>query len=420
MPLLQAPPRLLLLLRSQLPRPEGGKGLMLQMLRNDSAERLIQELVDGLDVLERRTDATSWDKAALYVERFDQLADEPEFQGKHGQKLSREINKRLDADAIRRGKTIPRPSFRSDALKLAGVWRGIFRVDPKDLPYDHYRRIAVCSLPREQKDAIRADAEHDQPNQEEMRKMIRIAVDTHNGIYKPDFPLKVSNFWKFDSPHDNGGYGGIHPEVVANLLFWFTEPGDTVIDPMAGSGVLADTLGKYRFFREQYEAEGSGPRIGLMSDLVPTREDIRQADATISLPFEKASAKLAILDPPYLRIADNKRYENLGQDADQWLTSIRQILINTLPCITPGGAIAVITDDVLRKSEHVPVAYRISSLFADLGLRPRATVYNHTPNFLFSMGPAMMKAAREARLLVNGCKVIQVVIVPTVHGEIST
>jgi hypothetical protein len=146
-----------------------------------------------------------------------------------------------------------------------------------------------------------------------------------------------------------------------------------------------------------------------MSDLAPTREDIRQADATISLPFEKASAKLAILDPPYLRIADNKRYENLGHDLDQWLTGIRQIIINTLPCLTPGGAIAVITDDVLRKNEYVPIAYRISSLLADLGLQPRATIYNHTPNFLFSMGPAMMKAAREARLLVSGCKVLQVV-----------
>jgi hypothetical protein len=240
--------------------------------------------------------------------------------------------------------------------------------------------------------------------------MIRTTVDAHNGVYKPDFPLKVSNFWKFDSPHDNGGYGGIHPEVVANLLFWFTAPGDTVIDPMAGSGILAHTLAKYRFFREEYEAEGSGPRIGLMSDIAPTRGDILQADATISLPFARGCAQFVILDPPYLRIADNKRYVNLGQNVDQWLAGLRQVIINTLPCLTPGGAIAVMTDDVLRTSEHVPIAYRISSslLADDIGLQPRATIYNHTPNFLYSMGPAQMKAARDARLLVNGCKVIQV------------
>jgi hypothetical protein len=381
--------------------------------RNDSTERLIQELVDGLDELEQRSDSTSWDKAAFYVQHFDQLADEAEFKGKSGQALSREINRRLDADARQRGKMIPRPSFRSNALKLGQVWPQIFRVNPKDLPYDHYRRIAVCSLPLERKDEIRAKAERDQPNQEGVRKMIRMTVDAHNGIYKPDFPLKVSNFWKFDSPHDNSGgyggsYGGIHPEVVANLLFWFTVPGDTVIDPMAGSGILAHTLGKYRFFREQYEAEGSGPRIGLMSDLAPTRDDITQADATISLPFARGCAQFAILDPPYLRIADNKRYANLGQDTDQWLAGIRQVIVNTLPCITPGGAIAVMTDDVLRTNEHVPIAYRISDLIADLGLHQYATIYNHTPNFLYSMGPAMMKAAREARLLVNGCKIIQV------------
>jgi hypothetical protein len=117
-------------------------------------------------------------------------------------------------------------------------------------------------MPQEQKDALRAEAERDQPSQDALRKTIRAAVDAHNGIYKPDFPLKVSNFWKFDSPHDNGGYGGIHPEVVANLLFWFTEPGDTVIDPMAGSGILAHTLAKYRFFREEYEEKDQARASG--------------------------------------------------------------------------------------------------------------------------------------------------------------
>jgi hypothetical protein len=72
------------------------------------------------------------------------------------------------------------------------------------------------------------------------------------------------------------------------------------------------------------------------------------------------------------------------------------------------------------ESEHVPIAYRISSLIADLGLRPHATIYNHTPNFLYSMGPAQMKSAREARLVVNGCKVIQVVTIATVHRAAMT
>jgi hypothetical protein len=45
--------------------------------------------------------------------------------------------------------------FLSNARKLTDTWPEIFRVNPKLLPYDHYRRIAVCSLPRKQKDEIR-------------------------------------------------------------------------------------------------------------------------------------------------------------------------------------------------------------------------------------------------------------------------
>jgi hypothetical protein len=111
-------------------------------------------------------------------------------------------------------------------------------------------------------------------------------------------------------------------------MYWLTDPGDVVLDPMAGTGVLAHTLEAYRFFREAYEADGSGPRQALMSDLAPTRPDIIAADARRKLPFAKGDAKLAILDPPYLRIADGKGYQNLGKDLDRWLSGLEKIVRN--------------------------------------------------------------------------------------------
>jgi hypothetical protein len=41
-----------------------------------------------------------------------------------------------------------------NARKLADTWPEIFRVDPK-LPYDHYRRIAICSLPLADRNPLR-------------------------------------------------------------------------------------------------------------------------------------------------------------------------------------------------------------------------------------------------------------------------
>jgi hypothetical protein len=381
------------------------------LLRNDSTERLLEETVSGLAELLQRDNSTSWDKAGFYLEAYDKLREEPIFAALRGNALSRAINRRLRQTASERNLQFPPLSWLSNALKMDETWDELFKVNLKKLPYDSYCRIAICALPRADKDQLRADAERDQPTQAELREIIRSAVDAYNGIYKPDFKLKVGNFWKFDSPHNNDDYGGIHPELIANLLFWFTEPGDTVIDPMAGSGLLADTLGMFRFFQEIYEAEGSGPRIGYMSDREPSRSDIRQADAVIALPF--TNAHFAILDPPYLRVADGKRYRNIGDDLESWLDSLAKIISNTAKCLRPGGALAVITDDVLRKDEHIPISLMVGGLIHKAGLTPRATIYNHNPNYVYSMGPAQMKAARTARLLCNGCKIIQVARVQT-------
>src|SRR4051794_21525875 len=54
------------------------------------------------------------------------------------------------------------------------------------------------------------------------------------------------------------------------------------------------------------------------------------------------------------------------------------------------------------------LADHVLTLLRDVGLAPCVTIYNHTPNFIYSMGPAQMIAARTARVLLNGCKVIRV------------
>lgn len=42
------------------------------------------------------------------------------------------------------------------SYQLHDTWPEVFVVNNKNLPYEHYRHMAVCSLPQEQKDALRA------------------------------------------------------------------------------------------------------------------------------------------------------------------------------------------------------------------------------------------------------------------------
>jgi DNA modification methylase len=81
-------------------------------------------------------------------------------------------------------------------------------------------------------------------------------------------------------------YAGATPSwVIWQCLSRYTREGDTVVDPMCGSGTTLDVCADLN-------------RSGIGFDLVPRRPDIRQADAR-KLPLKDASADFVFVDPPY-------------------------------------------------------------------------------------------------------------------------
>ena len=83
--------------------------------------------------------------------------------------------------------------------------------------------------------------------------------------------------------------GRLPGQNILNLLYYFTEEGDLILDPFAGSGTTIDAVKFY------------GGRKVLAYDLRPTRPDINNWDVTEGLPPEapRGEVKLIILDPPY-------------------------------------------------------------------------------------------------------------------------
>jgi DNA modification methylase len=111
-------------------------------------------------------------------------------------------------------------------------------------------------------------------------------------MHKPPLHLLTTTLWEYPSQdygreaHGDKDYVGATPAwVIWQLLSRYTREGDTILDPMCGSGTTIDVA-----------AELKRKPVGF--DLAPRRPDIQQADAR-HLPAAKESVDFAFIDPPY-------------------------------------------------------------------------------------------------------------------------
>ncbi|MFO0784269.1 MAG: DNA methyltransferase [Phycisphaerales bacterium] len=117
---------------------------------------------------------------------------------------------------------------------------------------------------------------------------------------RPPLQILATTLWEYPSQHydwvDSQGkrhtmqgdkdYVGATPSwVIWQVLSRYTREGDTVVDPMCGSGTTLDVA-------------ASLGRQGRGFDLVPRRPDIQAADAR-KLPLPDHSADFVFVDPPY-------------------------------------------------------------------------------------------------------------------------
>lgn len=106
--------------------------------------------------------------------------------------------------------------------------------------------------------------------------------------------LRIYDIWNFSkATNEVRHFGNIPPEIIDNLLYYFTEPHDVIFDPFGGGGSTIDMCIKRQ-------------RRYFVSDLnpIPARTDIRKHDITTGLPEALPVPKLVFLDPPYWKQAD--------------------------------------------------------------------------------------------------------------------
>ena len=113
----------------------------------------------------------------------------------------------------------------------------------------------------------------------------------------------------FGLPHA----GSIPASIVAHLLHYYTEPGDLVVDPMAGGGTTLDVASAMQ-------------RRCLAYDIEPVRAEVTKHDVTAGFPPEARGCRLIFCDPPYHTMLDRRlgRSPRAGAGSlQQWLEFLR-------------------------------------------------------------------------------------------------
>lgn len=131
-------------------------------------------------------------------------------------------------------------------------------------------------------------------------------ADDEHRMKKLGIKIQPYDVWSFPGCHDLMGDahpGRIPGELVAHVLYFYTQPGDLVIDPMAGSGTTLDAALLMGRKARGYDIDQRHDRI-----------DIEQHDLSEGWPETASKAALIFWDPPYYKKMDGSSAGHGGSD----------------------------------------------------------------------------------------------------------
>ncbi len=168
--------------------------------------------------------------------------------------------------------------------------------------------------------------------------------------------IESTTFWDFPrqsygiTPKGDNKYPGVTPAlIIYNLIWRYTDPGDLVVDPMAGSGTTCDVCKVEK-------------RRSICYDIAPPRPDIIQNDAR-HIPLPDNSVDMVFIDSPY---GDNIRYndhpDSIGKiscEDEMFYDELEKVMRECYRILKPGKVLGWLIGDQWVKGKFTPVGFKI-------------------------------------------------------------
>jgi len=168
--------------------------------------------------------------------------------------------------------------------------------------------------------------------------------------------LETTTLWDYPkqsygkNPKGNNKFQGVTPAfIIWNLVQRYTEPGDLVVDPMAGSGTTVDVCKE-----EGREVRGY--------DIEPKHLEVIQNDAR-NIPLPDESVDLVFIDSPYgdnVSYSDNK--DDIGKiscEDERFYHELEKVAIEAHRILKPGKVMGWLIGDQWVKKTFTPVGFKL-------------------------------------------------------------
>lgn len=205
-----------------------------------------------------------------------------------------------------------------------------------------------------------------------------------------EFRLEKTTVWSFENrgkwaTHRGNYPGNWAPEIPRNLILRYTQPGETVLDQMVGSGttlVECKLLGR----------NGIGIDINLNAlmvawnrlDFTYTKinsiQKLYLGDARNLDLIADASIDLIATHPPYANIIPFSKQKKIEGDLSQvssiseFIEGMRKVAKESYRVLKPGKHCAILVGDTHRHKHYIPIAFRVLEVFLEAGFILREDV----------------------------------------------